>query len=94
MLRRVWAGRESTPERAFGLYTGPAEPVEPNAHAPQGTFLRTLGWISAGAGALGLGLVVGREIRQRYKFHRRTPYDLYAHAGDYKKNDLEFGVGI
>lgn len=57
------------------------------------TLLRTLGWISAGAGALGLGLVVGRELRQRYKFSRRTPYDFYAHAGDYK-GDLEFGVGV
>lgn len=55
--------------------------------------LITLGWISAGAGALGLGLIVGRELRQRYKFSRRTPYDLYAHAGDYN-NDVEFGVGI
>ena len=57
------------------------------------TLLRTLGWVSAGAGALGLGLVVGRELRQRYKFSRRTPYDVYAHAGDYK-GDLEFGVGV
>lgn len=57
------------------------------------TLLHTLGWISAGAGALGIGLVLGRELRQRYKFNRRTPYDIYAHAGDYK-SDLEFGVGI
>ena len=57
------------------------------------TFLHTLGWLSAGAGALGIGLVIGRELRQRYKFNRRTPYDIYAHAGDYK-SDLEFGVGI
>ena len=57
------------------------------------TFLHTLGWLSAGAGALGIGLVIGRELRQRYKFNRRTPYDVYAHAGDYQ-SDLEFGVGI
>jgi hypothetical protein len=54
--------------------------------------LRTVGWISAGVGAVALGLVVGREIRQRYKFNRRTPYDFYAHAGD--EQELEFGVGI
>ena len=54
--------------------------------------LRTAGWISAGAGALALGLFVGRELRSRYKFHRRTPYDFYAHSGD--SHDLEFGVGI
>ena len=58
----------------------------------QPTFLRTVGWVSAGIGAVALGLVVGRELRQRYKFTRRTPYDFYAHAGD--ERDLEFGVGI
>jgi hypothetical protein len=56
-------------------------------------FLRTVGWISAGAAALTVGLVVGREIRQRYKFNRRTPYDFYAHSGD-QATDVEFGVGI
>ena len=60
----------------------------------QGRLLTTLGWISAGAGTLGLGLIVGRELRRRYKFKRRTPYDLYAHAGDYNNKDVDFGVGI
>lgn len=57
------------------------------------TFLRNAGWISAGITALALGVVVGREIRQRYKFNRRTPYDFYAHSGD-QAQDVEFGVGI
>ncbi len=56
------------------------------------TILRTLGWVTAGLGAVALGLFVGRELRQRYKFNRRTPYDFYAHSGD--EHDLEFGVGI
>jgi hypothetical protein len=43
-------------------------------------------------GALAIGLYVGREIRQRYKFNRRTPYDFYAHSGD--KGGLDFGLGI
>jgi hypothetical protein len=55
--------------------------------------LRTVGWVSAGAAALTLGVVVGRELRQRYKFNRRTPYDFYAHSGD-QAQDVEFGVGI
>jgi hypothetical protein len=55
--------------------------------------LRTIGWVSAGLGAIALGLVVGRELRQRYKFNRRTPYDFYAHSGD-ELQDMEFGVGI
>ncbi len=57
------------------------------------SFLRTVGWVSAGITALALGVVIGREIRQRYKFNRRTPYDFYAHSGD-QAQDVEFGVGI
>lgn len=55
--------------------------------------LKTVAWTTAGAGVLALGLYVGRELRQRYKFHRRTPYDFYAHSGD-RLRDVEFGVGI
>ena len=55
--------------------------------------LRSLGWVSAGVTALAVGVVVGRELRERYKFNRRTPYDAYAHAGDHV-NDVECGVGI
>ncbi len=57
------------------------------------TILRTVGWISAGLGAVALGLFVGRELRQRYKFNRRTPYDFYSHSGD-EMQDVEFGVGV
>ena len=57
------------------------------------TCLRNVGWISAGITAVALGVVIGREIRQRYKFNRRTPYDFYAHSGD-QAQDVEFGVGI
>ena len=39
------------------------------------------------------GLIVGREIRQRYKFNRQTPYDLYAHSGD-ELPDVDCGAGI
>ncbi len=54
--------------------------------------LKTIGWVSAGVGALAIGVVVGRELRIRYKFNRRTPYDLYAHSGD--EQDMDFGLGI
>ena len=57
------------------------------------TLLRNVGWISAGITVLALGVVIGRELRQRYKFNRRTPYDFYAHSGD-QAQDVEFGVGI
>lgn len=65
----------------------------PEVPRPRSNLLITLGWISAGAGVLALGLVLGRELRYRYKFRRRTPYDFYAHAGD-SMPDVEFGVGI
>jgi len=55
--------------------------------------IKTVAWISAGLGALAIGLLVGREIRSRYKFNRRTPYDAYAHAGD-QVQDAECSVGI
>ena len=55
--------------------------------------LRNVGFVSAGVTALALGVVVGRQLRQRYKFQHRTPYDFYAHSGE-RGHDVEFGVGI
>jgi hypothetical protein len=59
---------------------------------PESALIKTIGWISAGLGAVALGLFVGRELRLRYKFNHRTPYDFYAHAGD--EEDVDFGLGI
>lgn len=69
-----------------------SEVVENLTPEGESTFLLTVGWISAGLGALAVGLFVGRELRQRYKFNRRTPYDFYAHSAD--EHELEFGVGV
>jgi hypothetical protein len=55
--------------------------------------LRAIGWASVAVGVAALGLYVGREIRQRYKFKRRTPSDFYSHAGD-ESTSTEFGMGI
>jgi len=67
-------------------------PAVLSEHLPSedSALLTTIGWVSAGVGALALGIVVGREIRLRYKFNRRTPYDFYAHSGD----EQDFGLGI
>jgi hypothetical protein len=83
---------------AMGLFQKSVPPPAPPALDPcleseESGLLMTIGWISAALGAVALGLIVGREIRQRYKFNRRTPYDLYAHSGD-ELPDVEFGVGI
>ena len=64
----------------------------PEEEHEDSTLIKTVGWISAGLGAVALGLFVGRELRQRYKFSHRTPYDAYAHAGD--EPDIDFGLGI
>lgn len=67
-------------------------PTQTNDEPEDSTLIKTLGWVTAGLGAVALGLVVGRELRQRYKFNRQTPYDLYAHSGD--NQDIDFGLGI
>jgi hypothetical protein len=54
--------------------------------------LRVIGWFSIGMAVAALGIYVGRELRLRYKFKRRTPYDFYSSAGN--QQSTEFGVGI
>jgi hypothetical protein len=56
--------------------------------------LKAIGWTSVALGVAALGLYVGRELRVRYKFNRRTPYDVYSHAGDSMQNATEYGVGV
>jgi hypothetical protein len=62
-------------------------PVEESSSA-----LRVIGWCSVGVAALALGIYLGRELRSRYKFKRRTPYDFYSNAGE--QHASEFGMGI
>ena len=52
----------------------------------------TAAWVTGAIAVLAAGLYAGKELRSRYTFKRRTPYDYYAHSGD--RSDLEFGVGI
>lgn len=59
--------------------------------------LRNVGLISASITALAMGLAVGSELRRRYKFKRRTPYEVYARAGGALPRasaDLDYGVGV
>jgi len=90
--------------RFFPSFGGSAVGVEEDdraaasaaAEAPlpeESHLLKTIGLVSAALGAVAVGLIVGREIRQRYKFNRRTPYDHYAHSGD-ELPDADCGVGI
>jgi hypothetical protein len=57
------------------------------------TTYKIVGWTSVAVGIAALGLYVGHELRSRYKFKRRTPYDFFAHAGD-SVPAADYGVGI
>ena len=54
--------------------------------------LQVIGWFSIGIAVAAIGIYLGAEMRNRYKFKRRTPYDFYANAGE--QHASEFGVGI
>ena len=57
------------------------------------TPIKVIGWTSLAVGVAALGVYLGRELRLRYKFKHRTPYDFYAHAGD-ETTAAEYGMGI
>ena len=65
---------------------------EPGEQAEEGKALRVIGWFSMGMAVATIGIYVGYELRCRYKFKRRTPYDFYSRAEGQTAN--EFGVGI
>jgi len=53
--------------------------------------LRVIGWFSIGMAVAALGIYLGSELRSRYKFKRRTPYDFYSNSD---QQASEFGMGI
>jgi len=69
----------------------PAEEVKPG-EKKESTALRVIGWFSVGMAVAALGIYIGAEMRKRYKFKKRTPYDFYSNAGESQAS--EFGVGI
>jgi hypothetical protein len=56
--------------------------------------LKVVTWVSVGVAVVTVGFFVGRELRSRYKFNRRTPYDFYDHAFGRDKQNSEIGLGI
>jgi len=52
--------------------------------------LRAIGWVSVGVGIAAAGLLLGNELRKRYRFNHRTPYDFYSNA----EGVSEFGMGV
>ena len=51
-----------------------------------------IGWFSVGMAVATVGILVGAELRSRYRFNHRTPYDFYSSAGEQQAS--EFGVGV
>jgi hypothetical protein len=72
--------------------SAPQTTVEETPIDESSTALRVIGWFSIGMAVAAIGIYVGREVFDRYKFKRRTPYDFYSSAGE--KQASEFGMGI
>jgi hypothetical protein len=68
------------------------ETLPQDEQATERKTLRLIGWFSMGMALATIGIYLGYELRCRYKFKRRTPYDFYSNAGSQTAND--FGVGI
>ena len=64
----------------------------PAQEKPCSTALRVITWFSVGMAVAALGIFVGAEMRSRYRFKKRTPYDFYSNAGEQEAS--EFGVGV
>ncbi len=78
--------------RLLFFSTPEPEPIE-TAIEEDSFPLRTLGLATVLLGAVTLGLFLGRELRFRYKFRRRTPSDFFSNAGDPIAN-AEYGMGV
>lgn len=74
------------------MSTDPINLAEEIEEVSERKALRVIGWFSMGMAVATLGVYLGFEIRSRYKFRRRTPYDFYARAGT--QSTSEFGVGV
>ena len=75
------------------------ESIPANSHAENAdccnraaNALKIAGWFSAGLAVAVLSIYVGAEIRSRYLFKKRTPYDFYSNLGEQPAG--EFGMGI
>jgi hypothetical protein len=70
----------------------PMAEMDVNEISPTHPVLRALGWVSVGVSIAAVGILVGTELRKRYQFNHRTPYDFYSNAGS--QASTEFGVGV
>lgn len=78
----------------MSIETVPTTSEAENADCGNGAanVLKMVGWFSAGLVVAVLSVYVGAEIRSRYLFRKRTPYDFYSNLGEQPAG--EFGMGI
>ena len=72
-----------------------SELLVPDSSEPEksgSTALRVITWFSVGIAVAAVGIYVGAELRNRYRFTKRTRYDFYSNAGSQQAS--EFGVGV
>ena len=80
-------GNEIFGQQAAGAFPDASSTQE------EGYAMAIVGWTSVAVGIAAVGLYVGRELRARYKFNHRTPYDFFSHAGD-SVCAADYGTGI
>ena len=76
----------------FNLATLEFEP-EMDLNEESFSAMQAIGLVTIALTTISLGLYVGREIRVRYKFRRRTPPDFFSYAGD-SIAAAEYGIGV
>jgi hypothetical protein len=55
--------------------------------------MKRIGWVSLGFSLAAVSMVLAREVRGRWMFAHRSPYDFYSHAGE-EFEAFEAGVGV
>ncbi len=86
-------GMMYTDSNDFHQAQGSGGYAEASASQEEGSAMAIVGWTSVAVGIAAVGLYVGRELRARYKFNHRTPYDFFSHAGD-SVPAADYGTGI
>jgi len=76
----------------FNLATLESEP-EMDLSEESFSAMQAIGLVTIALATISLGLYIGREIRFRYKFYRRTPSDFFSYAGD-SITATEYGMGV
>ncbi len=76
----------------FNLATLESEP-EMDLNEESFSAMQALGMVTVALTTISLGLYIGREIRFRYRFYRRTPSDFFSYAGD-SIASAEYGMGV